>query len=134
MGLAEDSYPVFASGPRTDLTIVYGSFVVSASGATLTASADTMKGLLITGAAGIYALAHPKCRFRSVEIKVLLPTIATVADKRDVVQHVGVAATDAAVDGVLNFNTQEEDQTTGVNAVLAPVDDSVIEVFGIMGF
>lgn len=126
-----DSFPLRVAGPRADDTIVYGRFVSSDSGATFTATADTMSGMTITGSAGTYVLTHRKCRFRILHLHVQIPTIATVADARQCVQHVPVAATDDAPSGVLNFNTMEHDTAS---AVSAPVDGSVIEVFGILGF
>lgn len=127
-----DAFPLRALAPRTDLAIVYGRFLVSNSGATLTAVAgDTSAGLTITGAAGIYVLSHKKCRFRMLAIDVQIPVIATVANARQCVQHVPVVNTDDAPSGVLNFNTIENDTAT---AVAVPVDGSVIEVFGLLGF
>lgn len=127
----EQTYPLFAGGPRADLTVVYGRFTVSGGGAVLTASADTFQGLTMTGAGGTYVLNHPKCRFRMLNLDVQLPVIATVANVRQCVQHVAVAGADDAPSGVLNFNTVENDTAT---AVAAPADTSTIEVFGLMGF
>lgn len=127
----EQVYPIFAAGPRSELSLHYGRFTVSNSGATLTASSDTSQGLTITGAAGIYVLNHPKCRFRMVKFEVQIATIATVANARDCIQHVPVAATDDALSGVLNFNTTDYDASA---VVTAPVDGSVIEVFAVLGF
>jgi hypothetical protein len=127
----EQTYPLFAFGPRADLSVAYGRFTVSNSGATLTASADTIPGMTMTGAAGTYVLNHPKCRFRNLFLDLELPVIATVANARQCVQHVPVAGTDDAPAGVLNFNTVENDTAT---AVATPVDGSVIRVFGLLGF
>lgn len=127
----QDSFPLRSAGPRSDLSWVYGLFVVSNSGATLTASADTTAGLTITGAAGIYVLVHKKCRVRFFDLDVQLPVIATVANARQCVQHVAAAAVDDATTGILNFNTIENDTAT---AVAVPVDGSVIRVLGLIGF
>lgn len=127
----EQVYPIFCAGPRSELNIFYGRFTVANSGATLTADANTSQGLTMTGAAGIYVLNHPKCRFRMVMLDVQIATIATVANARQCVQHVPVALTDDATTGILNFNTIENDTAT---AVAVPVDGSVIEVFALLGF
>lgn len=127
----QDSFPLRACGPRSDLSVVYGRFTVSNSGATLTASADTTSGLAITGDTGVYVLTHRKCRFRHFSLHLDLATIATVADARQLVMHVPVAGTDDAASGVLNFNTIEHDTAS---AVSEPPDGAVIVVFGILGF
>ncbi len=128
----EQAYPIFALGPRTDLNVVYAKFIVSSTGTVLTPTADSCPGITIASSgSGVYVLTHPKCRFRSLDIQVLLPTIATVASRREVVQHVGVAGTDTAKEGILNFNTQNQDATPIV-AVL--IDDSEVQVMGLLGF
>ena len=127
----EQAFPLFAAGPRSDLTVFYARFVVSNSGATLTASTDTSTGLTMTGAAGDYVLAHPKCRFRNLLLEVELPDNTTAANVRQCVKQVPVAGTDAPQDGVLSFTTVENDTAT---AVAAPADGSVITVSGLLGF
>lgn len=125
-----ESTPLRVASPRSDITVVYGRFTASASGATFTPTLDTMAGMTITGAAGVYVLTHRKCRFRMFAMHVNLPTITTDAAKQIVVQHVAVAGVDDAPAGVLNFNTT--DPATGAEST--PVDGAQIEVIGLLGF
>ena len=123
----EQTYPLFAAGPRADLSIFYGKFTASSSGAVFTASADTSQGLTMTGSGGTNVLNHPKCRMAIFTIEVKIPTLATIADKREVTKK----AVDDPTTGILNFNTANEAAPPVVAAV---VDGSVIEVWGLAGF
>lgn len=123
-----DSFPLRARGPKSDLSVVYGRFDVSNSGATITAQeGKTCKGLAITGSAGSYVLAHTPCRFAEFFIKVRPADNTTVSETR----HVVDADDQDPSDGTFAFVTQENDSSP---AVAAPVDGSEIVVFGLMGF
>ena len=71
----EDAFPIFAQGPRTDLTWAYLATVLN--GTTVATDATrTSRGFSITRSTnGVYALVFPKCKYCQI-VPVFMPTVA----------------------------------------------------------
>lgn len=71
----EDAFPVFAQGPRTDLTWGYLNATINNTTVTVTSS-ETSRGFnLARTGVGAYTITFPKCKFCSIVAK-FLPTAA----------------------------------------------------------
>lgn len=62
----EQSYPLFALGPRTDLNWGYLNCVINGSTVTTDNSATSNGITIVRASAGVYTVTHPKCRFMTL--------------------------------------------------------------------
>lgn len=122
-------FPLFASGPRTDLEIGYLKFEVGAAGAVTAVAAETTPGFSIAAfATGVSALTHPKCKFIVPLNKEVRPDVlATVANHRTIT----FADDWDPTTGTVAFNTREDDTAS---AVADPVSGSEVVMVFLYGF
>lgn len=124
MAFNGDQYPVFADGPRTDLSWGYLTATVNNATTTIVAS-KTSKGFSIGAfGSGIATVTFPKCRVLMVVGKNWSPAVlATIAQHR-------LINTDEAIDATSGtFNLNVCLTADGVVTQPASVDNEIQLVF-----
>ncbi len=122
-------FPLFASGPRSDLEVGYLKFEVGAAGAVTVVPGQTTAGFSISAfSTGVATLTHPKCKFILPLNKEVRPDVlATVANHRTITFSDDWDPTTGSV----VFNTREDDTAS---AVANPVDGSEVVMAFLYGF
>lgn len=142
-----DTFTLRAFGPKSDLQFVYGFFLSSSAGAVMTGlpstaaeaalGLQTASGLQVASGgftmtalgSGLYRLFHKGCRFRALNFQCLIPTIATVADNRQIAMKTPVAGTDDPAQGRIDFAAILAAGTASNFA-----NGTIVQVTGVMGF
>jgi hypothetical protein len=124
MAFNGDQFPVYADGPRNDLSIGYLTATVNDTTTTIVAN-KTSKGFSLGAfGSGIATVTFPKCRFLAVVGKNYAPaTLATVAQHR-------LINTDEAIDATTGtFNINVCQTSDGVVTQPAAVANEITLVF-----
>lgn len=125
----EDTFPVFAHGPRNDLGIAYVHADIGGTGAPTIDTRQTSAGFTITRSNdGIYALNFPKCKYVLPIGQVRPDDLTDVTDAR-VVQ---IAKNIDATTGTVVFQTAQLNATA--DAAIDPVSGSEIIFIVLLGF
>lgn len=102
MAFNGDQYPVFADGPRNDLSIGYVTAIVNGGTATAVAGKCSTGFSISNLTSGVGSVTFPKCRFIAILAKNFAPaTLATIAQHRYIFTDEVIDATS----GTFSFNT-----------------------------